>query len=92
MSKFVVIPPDRKDDKGNTIKHSIAVIEDTQDITYIVLPWKVDVDRAMDRIEEQNGIYPLEYRPGTPEYIDDSLFPKKALFFRFGEYMFGRCR
>ncbi len=92
LSKFVDIPADRVDEQGNTIKHEIVVHEDTRDITHMVLPWKNDVDRAMDRIDEQSSVYPLEYRPGTPDYIDDGRFPRKALFFRFGEYMFGRCK
>jgi hypothetical protein len=92
LSKFVDIPADRVDEQGNTIKHEIVVHEDTPDITHMVLPWKNDVDRAMDRIDEQSSVYPLEYRPGTPDYIDDGRFPRKALFFRFGEYMFGRCK
>ena len=92
LRKFVDIPPDRVDANGNTIKHKIIIHLDSQDETHMVLPWKNDVDRAMDRIDEQPSVYPLEYRPGTPDSIDDSRFPRKALFFRFGEYMFGRCR
>lgn len=92
LRKFVEIPADRKDDQGNLIKHTIAVYEDTRDVTNIMLPWKDDVDRAMQDIERQTQIYPLEYRPGSPDYIDDRRDPKKALFFRFGEYMFGRCK
>ncbi|MEZ5831134.1 MAG: hypothetical protein R3D05_08130 [Dongiaceae bacterium] len=92
LSKFIEIPPDRKNEQGELVKHEVSVIEDTKDITYIVLPWKDDVLRALDHIEDQPNVYPLEYRPGTPEYIDDTRFPLKALFFRFGEYMFGRCR
>lgn len=92
LSKFVDVPADKIDSEGKTIKHEIIVHEDTEHVTHMVLPWKNDVDRAMDRIDEQTSVYPLEYRPGTPDYIDDGRFPRKALFFRFGEYMFGRCR
>ncbi|WP_119304769.1 hypothetical protein [Dongia deserti] len=91
LSKFVDIPADREEN-GKIVKHTIIVHEDTRDVTHMVLPWKDDVDRAMDRIDEQTSVYPLEYRPGTPDYIDDSRFPRKAMFFRFGEYMFGRCK
>lgn len=92
LRRFVEIPADRTDDQGNLIKHRIVVHEDTRDVTNIMLPWKDDVDRAMQDIEQQTQIYPLEYRPGTPDYIDDRRDPKRALFFRFGEYMFGRCK
>lgn len=92
LHKLVEIPADKTDEKGNVIKHKIIVHLDSEHETHMVLPWKNDVDRAMDRIDEQPAVYPHEYRPGTPEYIDDGRFPRKALFFRFGEYMFGRCK
>jgi hypothetical protein len=91
LSKFVEIPPDRQEN-GTTIKHEIKILEDTQDLTYVVLPWKHNVDRAMDDIDHQTEIYPNEYRPGHPTYINDTKEPRKALFFRFGEYMFSRCK
>ena len=91
LSKFVEIPHDRQEN-GKTIKHEIVILEDTQDKTYVVLPWKHNVDRAMENIEKQTEIYPNEYRPGHPTYINDTKEPKKALFFRFGEYMFSRCK
>jgi len=93
LSKFVEIPVPRIDPTtGKTITHTIRVLEDTQDLTHMVLPWKKDVDVAMEDIDHQPSIYPNEYRPGSPDFIDDKLFPRKALFFRFGEYMFGRCK
>jgi hypothetical protein len=93
LRKYLEIPADRTDDKGAVIKHKIIVHEDSQDVTHMVLPWKVNVDRAMEDIDQQKGkIYPNEYRPNTPGYIDDVEDPQKALYFRFGEYMFGRCR
>ena len=46
LSKFVEIPHDRQEN-GKTIKHEIVILEDTQDKTYVVLPWKHNVDRAM---------------------------------------------
>jgi hypothetical protein len=92
LAKYLDIPPDRVDEQGNTVKHTISVHQDSRDETHMVLPWKDDVDRAMDRIDHQSNIYPSEYRPGSPDYIDDSKYPRRALFFRFGEYMFGRCK
>lgn len=93
LKKYLVIPNDRTDDKGNVIKHEITVHQDSEDVTHMVLPWRVNVDKAMENIEQQGGtIYPNEYRPNMPGYIDDAEDPKKALFFRFGEYMFGRCK
>jgi hypothetical protein len=92
LAKYINIPKDRVDEQGKTVTHTIIVHEDSRDVTHMVLPWKDDVDRAMDRIDNQTNIYPSEYRPGAPEYIDDSKFPRRALFFRFGEYMFGRCK
>ncbi len=91
LGKFVEIPQ-RVDKDGKPVEHKIVVLEDTQDVTHMVLPWKNDVDRAMEDIENQPAIYPNEYRAGSPDFIDDTAFPKKALFFRFGEYMFGRCK
>lgn len=89
---YLEIPADRKDEKGNNIKHKIVVLEDTRDVTYMVLPWKDNVDFAMQDIDHQRDIYPKEYLPGSPDYIDDAVQPRKALYFRFGEYMFGRCK
>jgi hypothetical protein len=93
LKKYLVIPDDRTDDNGNVIKHKITIHEDSEDETHMVLPWKVNVDKAMEDIGQQKGqIYPNEYRPNMPGFIDDNEDPKKALFFRFGEYMFGRCK
>ena len=91
LRKYLEIPADREEN-GKIIKHEIVVHEDSQDVTHIVLPWKYTVDRAMDNIDKQTEIYPNEYRPGHPTYINDTKEPRKALFFRFGEYMFGRCK
>ena len=91
LRKYLEIPADREEN-GKIIKHEIVVHEDSQDVTHIVLPWKFNVDRAMDNIDKQTEIYPNEYRPGHPTYINDTKEPRKALFFRFGEYMFGRCK
>ena len=91
LRKYLEIPADREEN-GKIIKHEIVVHEDSQDVTHIVLPWKYNVDRAMDNIDKQTEIYPNEYRPGHPTYINDTKEPRKALFFRFGEYMFGRCK
>jgi hypothetical protein len=91
LAKFVKLP-EKFDAAGKPIQHRIVVHEDTEHETHIVLPTKEDVDKAVDRIEEQTSMYPAEYRPGTPEYIDDTKFPKLALQFRFGEYTFGRCK
>lgn len=92
LEKLVDIPKDQVDADGNPVAHKIEVHVDTQFVTHMVLPWKNDVDRAMDRIDEQTNIYPDEYRPNSASYIDDARFPRRALFFRFGEYMFGRCK
>jgi hypothetical protein len=91
LRKYLEIPADREEN-GKIVKHEIVVHEDSQDVTHIVLPWKYNVDRAMDNIDKQTEIYPNEYRPGHPTYINDTKEPRKALFFRFGEYMFGRCK
>jgi hypothetical protein len=91
LRKYLEIPADREEN-GKIIKHEIVVHEDSQDVTHIVLPWKYNVDRAMDNIDKQTEIYPNEYRPGHPTNITDTTEPRKALFFRFGEYMFGRCK
>ena len=91
LRKYLEIPADREEN-GKIIKHEIVVHEDSQDVTHIVLPWKYNVDRAMDNIDKQTEIYPNEYRPGHPTYINDTKEPRKALFFRFGEYMFGGCK
>jgi len=91
LAKFVKLPQ-AVDANGKPIAHLIAVHEDTEHVTHIVLPTRADVLKAIDRIEEQTSMYPAEYRPGTPEYIDDSKFPLLALQFRFGEYTFGRCK
>jgi len=92
LERLVEIPTNQVDDSGKPVVHKIEIHVDTQYVTHMVLPWKDDVDRAMDRIDEQTNIYPDEYRPSSSTYIDDSRFPRRALFFRFGEYMFGRCR
>ncbi len=91
LAKFVKLP-EKNDPEGKPIAHRIAVKEDTEHVTYIVLPTKEDVEKAIDRIDEQQSMYPPEYRPGSPEYIDDAQFPRLALQFRFGEYTFGRCK
>jgi hypothetical protein len=93
LRKFIAIPADREEE-GKVIKHTILVHEDSRDVTHVVLPWKDDVDRATDNIDLQPMIYPNEYRPGSPEFIDDTKKEnkRKAIFFRFGDYMFGRCR
>jgi hypothetical protein len=92
LAKFVTYPQE-VDEQDNPIEHRIKVHEDTKHVTHIVLPTKEDVEIAIDRIDEQEGgMYPAEYRPGTPEYIDDTKFPRLALHFRFGEYTFGRCK
>ena len=92
LEKFVTYPQN-VDAQGNPIQHRIEVHEDTKHVTHIVLPTKEDVDIAIDRIDEQvGGMYPDEYRPDSPNYIDDRKFPKLALQFRFGEYTFGRCK
>ena len=41
LRKYLEIPADRTDDKGAVIKHKIIVHEDSQDVTHMVLPWKV---------------------------------------------------
>jgi len=91
LAKFVKYP-EKFDASGKPIQHRFQVHEDTEHVTHIVLPTKDDVERAIDRIDEQTSMYPAEYRPGTAEYIDDKKFPKLALQFRFGEYTFGRCK
>lgn len=92
LKQLVEIPTDQVDADGKPVEHRIEIHVDTQFVTHMVLPWKDDVDRAMDRIDEQTHIYPDEYRPTSATYIDDSRHPRRALFFRFGEYMFGRCK
>lgn len=93
LKVYLKIPPNRTNEKGDVIEHKIIVHQDSEDVTHMVLPWKVNVDKAMENIDQQRGeIYPNEYRPNMPAYIDDTEEPKKALFFRFGEYMFGRCK
>ena len=82
LEKYLVIPE----------KHTIIIHEDSGDVTHMVLPWKDDVDDAMDQIDTQTSIYPDEYRSNSADYIDDSKSPRIALQFRFGEYMFGRCK
>ena len=92
LAKFVTYPEDL-DEEGKPVQHKIEVHPDTKHVTHIVLPTEEDVLIAIDHIDEQEGgMYPAEYRPGTPEYIDDKKFPKLALHFRFGEYTFGRCK
>jgi hypothetical protein len=92
LEKFVTYPQ-AVDAQGNPIQHRIEVHEDTKHVTHIVLPTQEDVEIAIDRIDEQvAGMYPAEYRPGSPVYIDDTKFPRLALQFRFGEYTFGRCK
>src|SRR6185295_16492089 len=67
LKVYLEIPADRKDEKGNLIKHKIVVLEDTGDVTYMVLPWKDNVDFAMKEIDTQRDIYPKEYLPGSPD-------------------------
>jgi len=90
LDKYVDIP--KVDKEGKPVTHTIEIHRDTEHITHMVLPWKDDVDNAFDKIDQQDSIYPNEYRVGAPEYIDDKKFPRRALWFRFGEYMFGRCK
>lgn len=81
------------DADGKPIPYRIKVHADTEDVTHIVLPTKSDVETATNRIDEQEGgMYPDQYRPNSPDYIDDKKEPLKALQFRFGEYTFGRCK
>jgi hypothetical protein len=93
LAKYVTYPED-VDEQGKPIKHRIEVHEDTKYVTHIVLPTKDDVEIAVSQIQEQEGqgMYPAEYRPDSPDYIDDKKFPELALNFRFGEYTFGRCK
>lgn len=91
LEKYVDIPK-KLDDTGKPIPHTIIIHRDDGDTTHMVLPWKDDVDNAFDRIDDQTSIYPNEYRVGSPEFIDDEKYPRRALWFRFGEYMFGRCK
>jgi hypothetical protein len=84
LAQYVTLPD---------LKHRIKVHADTEHVTHIVLPTKKDVEIATDRIDEQEGgMYPDQYRPSSPDYIDDTKEPLKALQFRFGEYTFGRCK
>ena len=92
LKHLVDIPTGQVDSDGKPVEHRIEIHVDTQFVTHMVLPWKDDVDRAMDHIDEQSNIYPDEYRATSATYIDDSRHPRRALFFRFGEYMFGRCK
>lgn len=93
LKLYLTIPPDRVEKDGTVKEHQIVVHLDSQDVTHMVLPWKDNVEKAVKDIHLQKGqIYPNEYRPNMPGYIDDNEDPEKALFFRFGEYMFGRCK
>ncbi|HEV8262764.1 MAG TPA: hypothetical protein VGQ19_18670 [Burkholderiales bacterium] len=92
LAKYVTYPKDL-DDEGKPVQHRIQVHEDTKYVTHIVLPTQEDVEAATDQIQDQGvGMYPDEYRPDSPSYIDDKKFPLLALQFRFGEYTFGRCK
>jgi hypothetical protein len=92
LAKYVTYPSD-VDAKGVPIQHRIVVHADTEYETHIVLPTKADVLAATNRIQEQvGGMYPTQYIPGSPDYIDEAKFPLVALQFRFGEYTFGRCK
>jgi len=92
LAKYVTYPQD-VDAEGKPIQHRIEVHQDTKHVTHIVLPTKEDVEIALDRIDEQQGgMYPTQYIPGSPDYIDETKFPRLALQFRFGEYTFGRCK
>lgn len=83
FSKYVEIP---------THPHKFDIHVDSKEVTHIVLPWSEDVLRAFDKIDSVASVYPSEYRLGSADFIDDSKFPRRALHFRFGEYMFGRCK
>jgi hypothetical protein len=82
LEKYVVLPDEQ---------HTIKVHADTKDVTHIVLPTQDDVKGALDKLDDQ-GMYPDQYRPDSPDYIDDKKEPLLALQFRFGEYTFGRCK
>ena len=94
LEKFVTYPQD-VDAQGNPIQHRIEVHEDTKHVTHIVLPTQEEVQIAVNRTKEQvamGDMFPAEFRPDSPVYIDDRKFPLRALQFRFGEYTFARCK
>ncbi|NJO22187.1 MAG: hypothetical protein HC868_03630 [Sphingomonadales bacterium] len=82
LEKYVELPD---------VNHKIKVHPDTAGVTVIVLPTAEDVKGALDKLDNL-GMYPDQYRPDSPDYIDDKEEPLLALQFRFGEYTFGRCK
>jgi hypothetical protein len=82
LAKYVELPDE---------KHTIKVYADTKDVTVIVLPTQEDVKGALEKLDNL-GMYPDQYRPDSPDYINDKEEPLLALQFRFGEYTFGRCK
>ena len=82
LAKYVELPDEN---------HTIKVYPDTAGVTVIVLPTAEDVKGALDKLDHL-GMYPDQYRPDSPDYIDDKEEPLLALQFRFGEYTFGRCK
>ena len=94
LAKFVTYPQE-VDAQGNPIQHRVVVHEDTKHVTHIVLPTQQEVRDAVNRTKEpeaMGGMFPAEFRPDSPVYIDDKKDPLRALQFRFGEYTFARCK